>query len=393
MAIWKTKYGWRARAQVEGVTYQIQGTFRLKADAKNAVRDKIEAVKARLAQPQNTSTSLGLYELSGRYLDWAETQFTHRTYHEKRSCLMRFVAFAGDQTLPADVTPLLVSDYLERRARDASNNAANKDRKNLKAFYSWLRDVHGILHDPTGPIKQKPHTKKARRLIPVQDIYLVIMAAPMPEKAMLAAYWHTAGRRGEVLRWTWADDVNLTERWVRLGTRKNRDGAMSFERLWMNDDLHSLLTEVWKKHRDPASPYVFPRYYEPDDRGNNLIGEQRAHRLLVGYTRKWMTRKGEPREKRMPGLCEQAGVETFGYHDIRHTAAKYLNDIQKVGMKRVQQMLRHRRQATTEIYLEGYYSDTRSTMELLQWEKVLEVAEEMSQKMSQNEKQGAGHKG
>ena len=32
------------------------------------------------------------------------------------------------------------------------------------------------------------------------------------------------------------------------------------------------------------------------------------------------------------------------YHDIRHTVAKYLNDLQKVGLKKVQQVLRHRRQ-------------------------------------------------
>ena len=65
-------------------------------------------------------------------------------------------------------------------------------------------------------------------------------------------------------------------------------------------------------------------------------------------------------------LCDDAGVEGFGYHDIRHTVAKYLNDIQKVGLKKVQQLLRHRRQSTTEIYTEGYYADTRKVVELLE---------------------------
>ena len=59
-------------------------------------------------------------------------------------------------------------------------------------------------------------------------------------------------------------------------------------------------------------------------------------------------------------------VEPFGYHDIRHTVAKYLNDLQKVGLKKVQQVLRHRRQATTEIYVGGNYTDTEADMKLLE---------------------------
>ena len=65
-------------------------------------------------------------------------------------------------------------------------------------------------------------------------------------------------------------------------------------------------------------------------------------------------------------LCKDAKVEPFGYHDIRHTVAKYLNDLQKVGLKKVQQVLRHRRQTTTEIYVEGSYTDTHDVMRLLE---------------------------
>jgi hypothetical protein len=32
-----------------------------------------------------------------------------------------------------------------------------------------------------------------------------------------------------VLRWTWDEDINFEERWVRLGTRKNRSGEMVYE--------------------------------------------------------------------------------------------------------------------------------------------------------------------
>jgi integrase len=105
------------------------------------------------------------------------------------------------------------------------------------------------------------------------------------------------------------------------------------------------------KNRDKRSPYVFPKYYCPNDSGSNWKGQQRANRLI----------------KR---LCKKAGVAPFGYHDIRHSVAKYLNDLQKVGLKKVQQVMRHQKQTTTEIYLEGNYTDTRVAMELLEVEKV-----------------------
>ncbi len=76
------------------------------------------------------------------------------------------------------------------------------------------------------------------------------------------------------------------------------------------------------------------------------------------------------RRKTLKTLCKDTKVEAFGYHDIRHTVAKYLNDLQKVGLKKVQQVLRHKGQATTEIYVEGNYTDTKEVISLLEFEKV-----------------------
>jgi integrase len=71
-------------------------------------------------------------------------------------------------------------------------------------------------------------------------------------------------------------------------------------------------------------------------------------------------------ERPLRNLCADAKVEPFGYHDIRHTVAKYLNDFQRVSLKKVQQVLRHRRQSTTEIHVEGNYTDTKEAIGLLE---------------------------
>ena len=96
----------------------------------------------------------------------------------------------------------------------------------LRRFTDWVQEMTGIMYDPTAPIKKKAHSRKARRLIPIQDILKVLLAAKGHDRVLIGAYWHTGARKSEVLRWTWADDVNFEERWVRLGTKKTADGSM-----------------------------------------------------------------------------------------------------------------------------------------------------------------------
>jgi integrase len=365
MTIWKTKWGWRAEFILQGQRVMAKGTFRFKDEARQWVKDEKERIKQ--SPPQSSSSGeepeTSFWVLAQKYLRHSQVDHSSKTFMEKKFCLATFYKFVGDVNV-IDISPAMVLEFLNQRAKGMSNNAANKDRKNLKAFFRWVQEIYGIMHDPTGPVRMKPHSKKARRLIPPGDIIKVIMVATSgAERALLGSYWHTGARRGEVLRWTWDEDINLEERWVRLGTHKTGDGSASYSKLAMNDDLHGLLLGLWRT-RDAASPYVFPSYYQPNDQGLNLNGEQRAHRLLYR-------------------LCTQAGVEPFGFHDIRHTVAKYLNDIQKVGIKKVQQVLRHRRQTTTEIYLDGNYTDTRAAMGLLEVENLKTLLETTGRTESQ----------
>ena len=286
---------------------------------------------------------LSLWTLAQKYLSDSKINYDKKTFDEKRYCLERFYKFSGDISM-LDIEPPLILEFINDRAKTQSNNAANKDRKNLKAFYSWVQEMHGIMYDPTAPIKKKPHEKQPRRLIPIQDILKVLLVAQGHDRVLIGSYWHTGARKKEVLRWTWADDINFEERWVRLGTRKNRSREMVYEKLWMNDDLYKLLQWQWK-NRHPTSPYVFCHMNPKSKFYGMPYGERR---------------------KTLKALCRIAGVEPFGYHDIRHTVAKYLNDLQKVPIKKVQQVLRHRRQTTTEIYVEGNYTSTQEVLKLLE---------------------------
>ena len=347
MGFWKTKWGYRVDVMYKGKRYRARGFFKYIDQARQWARDE----KKRLTQNQKRysfqNKDLGVWSLSQKYLADCKINYGKKTVDEKCYCLERFYKFVGAVSV-LDIDPPTILEFINDRAKKQSNNAANKDRKNLKAFYSWVQEIYGIMYDPVAPIKKKPHSKKARRLIPIQDILKVLLVAEGQDRVLIGSYWHTGARKGEILRWTWDEDINFEERWVRLGTRKNRSGEMSYEKLWMNDDLHKLLKWQWD-HRHPTSPHVFCH--------NNPKDKRYGQRFIA----RW---------KLLKSLCKKAGVEAFNYHDIRHTVAKYLNDLQKVGLKRVQQVMRHRRQTTTEIYVEGNYSDSQDVMELLELEKV-----------------------
>ena len=352
MGIWKTEWGWRAEFLFRGQRIIKKGFFKYKDEARLWIQEEKLKLKEELKRPTSQDNGLSLWELSQKYLSDCKTNFSEKTFGEKRFCLERFYKLIGD-VLVDEVKPSHVLDFINERAKTQSNYAANKDRKNLKAFYHWIQGIYGIMHDPTAPISKKAHTKKARRLIPIQDILKVMLMSQGHDRVLIGTYWHTGARKGELLRLTWAEDINFEERWIRLGTKKSRDRSMVYQNLWMNDDLCGLLKWQWD-NRHPTSPYVFC-HMNPEDKN---YGKP--------YVARW---------KMLKKLCRQVGVEEFGYHDIRHTVAKYLNDLQKVGLKKVQQVMRHRRQSTTEIYVEGNYSDTKEALTLLELDNLKSLSE------------------
>jgi hypothetical protein len=116
-----------------------------------------------------------------------------------------------------------------------------------------------------------------------------------------------------------------------------------------------------RRQSEPATISLTPLQLQV----NNLSTLRERNPKAKNYGERFVERR-----KLLNNLCKDADVNFFGFHDIRHTVAKYLNDLQKVNLKKVQQVLRHRRQTTTEIYVEGNYTDTRNAISLLELEKV-----------------------
>lgn len=227
----------------------------------------------------------------------------------------------------------LVLSYLQSQFETRSGHAANKDRKYLVAVWNWGIKYMGLPTPNPCLVDRFPEKRKRRYIPPEDDFWKVYEVAEGQDEVMLLAYLHLAARRSELFRLRW-EVVDVGQSRVRLGTRKRMDGTLEYDWLPLTDELFDALFA----HRQRCqSEWVFP---------NQESGRPYVER------RNWMNR-----------LCKKAKVKPFGLHAIRHLTASILAQAGE-PLIRIQAILRHKRQSTTERYLHQL-TDLRSALRVL----------------------------
>ena len=332
---------WRAHITIQGQRYAAR--FLTK---KEAVEWEAKTRK-RVKDEQKRPPGMDLLTFCGQYLDFAK-RFKWVTYEEKRNLCRRIMTAWGPDTLIEKITPAMTLRFLDARAAAVSANSYNKDRKNLLAMWSFGKKFLGLKANPLVDVPKRGEERPAQYVPPAADILKVLAAATREEEVFLDCYLQTGGRRSEITRWNWHEDISFERKTVRLGSYKTRDGSMKHRMLPMTDDLYESLWWWWQNRPDKETPYVFPQFYQPDPGKNNFnwLGNNRAHRFLI-Y------------------LCRRAKVRPFGYHALRRFVASVLYDKHKVSLKKVQIILGHASASTTERYLFNLDKDLTATMDLL----------------------------
>ncbi|MBU1740443.1 MAG: tyrosine-type recombinase/integrase, partial [Proteobacteria bacterium] len=242
--------------------------------------------RERLKRISNGPTDTDLLTLCNRYLDYTQPRVTPKTLDEKRT-LCRMILTEWGNPLTAAITPEMVSDYLSGQAQVRSNNAANKDRKNLLALFTWGQKILGLPDNPVRAISPLPHQRRMQYTPHQEDVLKVLAATTRTERVILTCYVQTGARRSEIFRLTW-DDVNFHNRTITLTTRKTRGGEVRRDALPMSEELYSEL-KWWFQYKDRPfrdQPFVFVC----DHPGPN-------------YGRPFKVRR-----KFLKGLCGRAGV-------------------------------------------------------------------------------------
>ena len=311
--------------------------FQTKTEAKIWEVEKWKELES--PKPEKIETVMDLLTLSNGYLDFCKLRFSKTTYGEKKKLCKDILSKWGNIDIN-EITPVMVIEHLKTRAQKVSDNAWNRDRKNMLAMFNWICKIHGITHNPVVNIDRLPEERKADYIPSAEDIDRVMMACEGQDRVMLKCYYFTFARRGEILNWTW-EDINFEKNWYRLWTRKrlHSDKQADYFPLPEDSELYQALQWQWE-HRNKKSPYVFT---------NPENGEKFTHR-----------------NRFMKGLCKRAGVKPFGIKAFRKYGPSVLNDIHRVSIKKLQRLLRHQTQTTTEIYLKKIDDDLAVGLRLLE---------------------------
>lgn len=261
-------------------------------------------------------------KLADSYLDWCALKFVERTVKIKRDILKHFFRSFRPTDAVETITPKAALAHLQGIAQTRTGHVANTHRTHLIAWWNWSAKFHGV--NATCPflkVDRFPARIVERHIPTMADFLRVLDFAQGQDKVLLLAYLHTAARRCELFRLTWAD-VDFSSKRIRLHTWKTRGMGARADWLDMTDELVAALLD-WRRQNPDTIP-VFHHDGKP-------------------YT---------TRHTWLPPLCRKAGVEPFGFHAIRHLTATFLANA-GVPLPTISSILRHRAMSVTNRYLKN----------------------------------------
>lgn len=275
----------------------------------------------RLTTPDLSQTdTVSLAALFTAYLDHVQARgMAEKTYGEKQLAFRELLADVRPSLPVKRVSYAMVEAHLDGVARRVSGAQANRRRKNIVAAYNWGIRSLGLDAPCPWRVERYKEEQHAKHVPTPEEFWRVYAAASPGVQALLMTALHTGARRGELFRMRW-EDVDLTNRRIRLWTRK-RKGGLESDIIPMTDELHEVLT----RHRLVTG----------------LLGSV----FVSGRGRAW-----EYGNDVVVKLCDRAGVRRFSYHAIRHLTASML-DGAGVALSVIQAILRHKSAVTTSHYL------------------------------------------
>lgn len=300
-------------------------TYNQRAKTKKEALEWEDEKKRELREGPKTGI-LSLLEWANAYLDYVKDNQAEKTFQEKQFAFKSMFKYISPAASITYLTANEIRKYLEKEAKLRTPHAANKQRKNLSAAWTW--GVRYLDLPYTNPVKQvikRPAAKHPRRIPTLVEFWKVhdCCASELDQRMLrLAAY--TGARRGEIFRLTW-DDVDFANNTIQLWSMKNQHGVLIGVKIKMISSLTALLREQYQV--TGKQKFVF--MYEPKPN------------LWLPYIN---------RQHFMRRLCQKAGVERFGFHGIRHLSASIMAAA-GVPLVEIQNALRHTNVRTTSEYI------------------------------------------
>jgi len=236
--------------------------------------------------------SLTLFkDLAQWYLDLPEVK-AKRSHVRDRYSVEKLLPSFGDRLLK-DITPALVEAYRQKRLVEPSYRkhltlpaTVNREVTCLKVIFNKAVKNGKAEKNPVQGLKLLKENNERDRILSPEEYTLLLVHCPDHLKSIVKMAYYTGMRQGEILNLTW-DQVDLREGFVRLNPEhtKTNDGRLV--------PLTGELVEMFK-----AMPRGLP--------GVKVFTYQGKSVSCI--------------KKSFVTACKRAGIESFCFHDLRHTA-------------------------------------------------------------------------
>jgi integrase len=329
--------GWRYDFTLKGTRY-TEAWFKTKSKAKGAEAEKRKELK-NPPPVLEVPTDMAFLDLVNLRLDHVKAYNSERHYQDLIYRAKRWVRKWGELNCD-EVTQMMVINFLMER-RKVSPHTGNIELRSIRALFNFGIKRKILSANPTDGIAFFPVEKKVKYYPSDYDIDRVISVADPDTQDYLWTLRETMARVSEVNRLLW-EDVNLSEKFVILYTRKKRGGHRTPRKVPMTSKLFEVLQRRFNI-RQPDKPWVFWHRYWSRKKGSFCEGPYGDRKLI------------------MKSLCDKAGVRYFRFHPIRHSGASIM-DGNNVPIGAIQRILGHENRTTTEIYLHSIGDMERDAM-------------------------------
>jgi excisionase family DNA binding protein len=343
------------------IDYQVD-SYRVRKVVKGA-RTRAEAVKVLNAEvadamrgqyPFNRA-SIGFFEMCELFLEKYSKPKKKSWKKADRVYIRNLKEFFGDIKL-AKITPLSIEEYKIKRLKvgvkkkgakkkKLENSSLNRELSCLRKIFNKAIDWGYAVENPMKKVDFLPEDESYRKRILSEDEEVRLLeSAESYLKPLLLVALYTGMRKGEIFNLKW-QDVDFEKREITV--TKSKSG---------------------KQRRIPINTVLFNLLY--------------AHKVQNGKSEYVFTnpKTGKPYsdiKKSFSSALEEAGIEDFHFHDLRHTFASRLVR-NGVDLNTVKELMGHYSITTTQRYLHSQAKEKMHAVEslagqkkenVLQWQK------------------------
>ena len=256
---------------------------------------KVEIEESRL-WGRKTETKLKFKEWAEEYIRLKEKQGRKSLYSIKIH-INRLNEHFGSQYL-SDINPAMIESYFAKRRKDParaekplSPASINRELAQLKNLFTEAQRNGFMDKNPAQFVRFLKENNERKRVLAPEELERLLCNSPQYLREIILFAYYTGMRKGEILNLTW-DRVNFKEKIIQL---KPEDTKTSEGREVPLNNILSLLLQEKSKVRQLHCNHVF-------------------------------TYQGKPLEdfkKAFKTACQNAEIEDFRFHDLRHTFVTY----------------------------------------------------------------------